>query len=201
MEGEKRAQRERCIAACQGLSAQERTEFSAALCRHLTDLPALKGAKVILSYRAARWEADLAPFHAWAAEEGKVLVFPVSYPGGRMEAYVPQGPESWERGRYGIWSPIPERSEQIAPERLDAVILPCVGFDAQGGRLGHGGGYYDRYLPLCPQAARILAAFEAQRLEQVRLQPWDQRADVVVTQCEVLSVSAGLDRGDLGKIY
>lgn len=190
MESEKKAQRERCIAGCRGLLAAQRAEFSAAICCHLMALPTLQTARTILSYRATELEADLSAFHAWAAERGKTLAFPVSYPGGRMEAYVPQGPEGWERGRYGIWVPIPERSRLIPPEELDAVILPCVGFDSQGRRLGHGGGYYDRYLPLCPQAERILVAFEAQRLEAVAVDAHDQAAYTVVTEKGAFSTLA-----------
>lgn len=201
MESEKKIQRERCTAACRGLSAQQRAAFNAAICRHLTALPALRAAQTLLSYRATETEADLSAFHAWAAEQGKTLAFPVSYPGGRMEAYVPQGPESWERGRYGIWSPIRERSRLIPPEQLDAVILPCVGFDGRGRRLGHGGGYYDRYLPLCPQAQRILVAFEAQRLEAVAVDVHDQNAHEVVTELGPVSTPAGLDSEGPGKIY
>lgn len=188
MKEEKAAQRERCLTGCQGLSAQQRSEFSAAICRYLEDLPALQGANVILSYRATELEADLTAFHTWATGQGKILAFPVSYSGGRMVAYAPHGPESWERGRYGIWSPVPERSEPVAPDRLDAVILPCVGFDALGGRLGHGGGYYDRYLPRCPQAVRILAAFEVQRLEAVAAGPYDQGAHVVITELGIQDI-------------
>lgn len=201
MESEKQTQRAFALAQREALSTEERSAFSAAICRHLTALPALQAAQTILSYRSTEAEADLAAFHVWALAQGKTLAFPVSYPGGRMEAYVPQGPESWERGRYGIWSPIPERSKRMPPQRLDAVILPCVGFDRQGRRLGHGGGYYDRYLLQCPRAQRILVAFEAQRLEAVAVDAHDQNAHEMVTELGPLSASAGVDSKGPGKIY
>ncbi len=179
---EKEAQRALALERRRSLSEDVRRAHSAAICRRLTELPAIQTAKVIFSYMAAGAEADLTDFHRWAAEAGKTLAFPVSYPQGRMEAYVSKGPESWARGRYGILAPIPERSTRLDPQELDAVILPCVGFDAAGRRLGHGGGYYDRYLPLCPQAFRVLAAFEAQRLDAVAVDPHDQQAQAVVTE-------------------
>lgn len=197
----KQAQRELCLARRRSLSAAERAEKSAAICAHLAAIPTLCQAKVILSYRAVEDEADLSVFHAWALAQGKTLAFPVSYPGGDMEAYVPNGPESWERGRYGILSPIPERSRPVEPGELDAVILPCVGFDGQGRRLGHGGGYYDRYLPQCPRAVRILVAFEAQRLERVETGPTDQSVHIFATEQGAFSAPAALDIGGPGKIY
>lgn len=198
---EKQAQRALALARREALSAQERSVFSAAICRHLAALSVLQEAKVILSYMATAQEADLSAFHTWAAEQGKALAFPVSGPDGHMEAYIPYGPESWEKGRYGIWAPIPERSRPVDPGELDAVILPCVAFDGQGRRLGHGGGYYDRYLPQCPQAERILVAFEAQQLEAVAVDTHDQTVQVVVTEQGAFQPAAGLDRGASGKIY
>ncbi len=179
---EKHVQRAGCLARREALFPEARATFSAAICRHLIELPALQTAQVIFSYMAAGSEADLTAFHRWALEQGKMLAFPVSYPQGRMEAYVPEGPESWARGRYGIPAPIPERSTRLDPQELDAVILPCVAFDAAGRRLGHGGGYYDRYLPQCPQALRVLAAFEAQRLDTVAVDTHDQSAQALVTE-------------------
>ncbi len=179
---EKERQRALALERRRGLFEDVRKAHSTAICRHLTELPALQTAKVIFSYMAAGAEADLAAFHRWAAEAGKTLAFPVSYLQGRMEAYVPKGPESWVRGRYGILAPIPERSTRVEPQALDAVILPCVAFDAVGRRLGHGGGYYDRYLPQCPRAFRVLVAFEAQRLDAVAVDPHDQPAQALVTE-------------------
>ena len=197
----KKTQRQACLARRRALTREERAEKSAAICAHLKALPALQGAKTILSYMATLDEVDLSAFHVWALAQGKTLAFPVSYPGGRMEAYAPLSPESWERGRYGILSPIPQRSRLVEPGELDAVILPCVGFDAQGRRLGHGGGYYDRYLPQCPRAVRVLAAFEVQRLERVETGSTDQSVHTLVTEQGVFSAPVILDSGGPGKIY
>lgn len=175
----KQAQRAACLARRRALSGEERQAYSAAICQALTQLKPLQEAKTILSYRATEEEVDLSRFHRWARERGKALAFPVSYGQGRMEA---REPELWRRGRYGIWEPDPERSRLVEPGELDAVILPCVGFDGRGGRLGHGGGYYDRYLSRCSQTIRILAAFEVQRLEIVVEEAYDQRVDIAVTE-------------------
>lgn len=201
MERKKHIQREHCKTRLHELLAGERANHSVAICEYLSALPIFQEAKTILSYRATELEADLSAFHAWAVERGKTLAFPVSYPGGHMEAYVPNGPESWERGRYSILSPVPERSRLVEPGELDAVILPCVGFDGQGRRLGHGGGYYDRYLPQCPRAVRVLAAFEVQRLERVETGATDQSVHTLVTEQGVFSVPVILDSGGPGKIY
>lgn len=185
----KRTQRAACLVRRQALSGEERQRCSRAICQALTGLEGLQAAGCILSYRATEEETDLSEFHRWALERGKRLAFPVSRGLGQMEAWEPQRPDSWRRGRYGIWEPIPEQSLFVEPQELDAVILPCVGFDGRGGRLGHGGGYYDRYLPRCPQALRILVAFEAQRLEVVAMEEYDQRADILVTEQGTTSLS------------
>lgn len=182
MTNEKQAQRELCLARRRVLSGPERATKSAAICEHLTALTAMKEARTVLSYRATEEEVDLTAFHTWALEQGKVLAFPVCRGWGQMQAYTPHGPESWRQGKYGIWEPDPDRSRLVEPGELDMVILPCVGFDAQGRRLGHGGGYYDRYLPQCPEAVRVLVAFEVQRLERVRTDAHDQRAELAATE-------------------
>ena len=99
-----------------------------------------------------------------------------------MEARLPTGEGGLRAGRFGIMEPDAERSRLVAPGELDLVLVPCVAFDASCMRLGHGGGYYDRYLARCPGALKVIAAFEAQRLPELAADGFDRRADLAVTE-------------------
>ena len=178
----KSLQRKRCLDARRTLSDSERAGYSESICQKLIGLDLVRRAKVILSYAAAPDEADTGIFNAWAEKEGKLVAYPVVLEGGRMEAAVARNVQAWKTGKFGIRAPIPEQSDIIPPEKLDLVIAPCVGFDGQGGRLGHGGGYYDRYLLRCAGTACVTVAFEAQRLERVVMEAHDRPADAVVTE-------------------
>lgn len=62
-------------------------------------------------------------------------------------------------------------------------MVPGLGFDARGGRLGYGGGYYDRLLTRLPSTAlRVAAAFSAQLLDAVPMEPHDQYVSLIVTE-------------------
>ena len=166
--------------------------------------------RTIFSYAAAWDEADLSEFHRRARAEGIRIAFPLCHGAGIMEAVVPgenaAGPvgdpaepggdtseqddypaEYWRTGAYGIREPVPELAENVKPEDIDLVIIPCVAFDGKGGRLGHGAGYYDRYLPkLREDAVMVLAAFEEQRLPEIEMEETDVRIPVCISDlaCE-----------------
>lgn len=158
---------------------EERAQASGRICESLLDLPELQNARVVFSYMAMADEVDLAALHERLRLRGAQIAFPVSLPQGRMEARLPDG---WRVGAYGIREPDVAASVLVAPEDIDLVLMPCVGFDGENMRLGHGAGYYDRYLPQCPQAMTVAAAFEAQRLERVVFDAHDRAADIVVTE-------------------
>jgi len=178
----KNQQREPCLTARRNLSNAEREAYSHAICQTLTTLEAVIRAETIFSYMATWDEADLRCFHEWAVSRGKQICFPITYPHGHMEAAVPDTPDAFVKGKFDILSPDPKRSRIIPPEEIDVVLVPCVGFDGNGNRLGHGGGYYDRYLPRCPRATKILVAFEAQRLDVVCVGENDIAMDFIVTE-------------------
>ena len=84
-------------------------------------------------------------------------------------------------GAYDI--PVPNETKIV---KLDAVIVPMVGFDQQGYRLGYGSGYYDRTLATYPrQPLTIGVAFEMQRLENIYPQPHDIAMQFIVTEAGI----------------
>ena len=95
------------------------------------------------------------------------------------------GQTAWKKGAFGIIEPVREYSSEISPEELDMVICPCTVFDEQGGRMGMGAGYYDRYLKKCTNACVAAVAFEIQKTDHVPMEEWDVRMDMVFTEREV----------------
>ena len=68
-------------------------------------------------------------------------------------------------------------------DAIDWVLVPGVAFDRDGRRLGYGGGYYDRLLPLLsPRAARVAGAFDLQIVDRVPAAPHDVAVDAIVTE-------------------
>lgn len=182
----KTAQRKRASAARRALPEEQRKKASAAVCRRLLELPQVREAKTVLSYRALPEELDLSELNEELERRGVRLCFPVSLAGGVMEAWEPV---SWKQGRYGIWEPDRADSRQVPPGEIDLVLAPCVGFDAKRDRLGHGAGYYDRFLPDCP-GATVAVAFEAQKLPRVAADLHDRAVDAVVTEKTVYAKKA-----------
>ncbi len=180
----KRMQRRRCLDARRSLTAAERARFSERICQNILKLDEARSAKVILSYAATPDEVDLDQFNSRAEAEGKLVAYPYVLEDGGMEAAVPRDSQAWETGRFGIRTPAAAKSEFIPPEMIDLVIVPCAGFDAEGGRLGRGGGYYDRFLPRCPKADCVAVAFEAQKLERVARDENDHTVGAIVTELD-----------------
>lgn len=98
----------------------------------------------------------------------------------------------WEPGiamTRGLWNiPIPREREVIQP---DALIIPLVGFDAAGYRLGYGGGYYDRTIASMPKRPFCIGiGYADSALNSIWPQPHDMRMDVIVTERSVFETSS-----------
>lgn len=88
-------------------------------------------------------------------------------------------------GPYAI--PVPDNTELLT---VDALIIPLVGFDQQGYRLGYGGGYFDRMLASAtPRPLTIGVAFEILRLDSVHPQPHDIAMNFIVTEAGIYRVT------------
>ena len=77
-------------------------------------------------------------------------------------------------------------TRKISATDLDIIIVPGLGFDNQGNRLGLGKGFYDRFLPLCNKALKIGLAFEEQITQLIPTEEFDQKVDIIVTDTKII---------------
>lgn len=166
------------------LRKEERIAKSHQVVESLKSLPSVQSANVIFSYRAMEDEINLMEFDHWCREQGKRVAYPVCGKQGLMDAYVPNTMEDFEVDRFGIASPVVADSSQVSPSEVDVILVPCVAFDEQLGRCGHGAGFYDRYMAKT-DATRILVAFDAQKVPQCVMDEYDLPMDLLVTESQI----------------
>jgi len=137
-------------------------------------------------YLAIRTEIDPAPAMAEAAAHGMVGVPVIERLG------LPLKFSRWEPGCDLVDGPfgaqVPEVADYFEPELL---IVPLVAFDRRGGRLGYGGGFYDRTLEMLRAKRPTLAvgfAFAAQEADELPLEETDQPLDMIVTERGVIEL-------------
>jgi len=169
------------------LSPEQRAILSAEISRRIAESPAFQKASNVLIYRGVKGEVRLEDLEKIGNTLKKRMLFPLCLPDHGMAALLPAGPEAWQPGAFGIPEPVPERSEVILPEDIDLVICPCTVFDAAGHRIGMGGGFYDRFLPLCKRAVIAAAAYELQKSDRIVPQPWDISMDLIFTEKSLYS--------------
>ena len=186
----KRAMRERIVALRDALPVDTRAEASRAIVQRIAALESFVRAGCViltLPYRS-EWNARLLLDHALAA--GKTVGAPRVDTRARMlRALAIEDPaRDIEAGYRGI--PEPRAGcREIALAEVDWVLVPGVAFDAAGRRLGYGGGYYDRLLPLLPATApRVAGAFDAQIVDAVPAAAHDIGVDYVVTESRTFAL-------------
>ena len=171
-------------AAAAAASAEICRRLSACLAERLR--PEQPGA--VFSYLAYGREVDLAALHQELWRQGRPLAVPRTQglPAGIMQAVYLRSEDELTRTERGIAEPS-AAAEPCPPEALAAVLLPGVAFDAQGGRLGQGGGYYDRFLArLSPQTLLIGVAYDWQLAPTLPQAAWDRPVQLLATDKRLL---------------
>lgn len=106
--------------------------------------------------------------------------FPRCLKGHAMEFRHVREPET-DMAPAAMGIPAPKTScPLVAPQELDLLLVPGLAFTARGERLGYGGGYYDRYLALCPQARPVALAFAEQMRDTLPTEPHDRLIPQVI---------------------
>ena len=123
-----------------------------------------------------------------ALAAGKHVICPRVRSKGRLDHRRVTSPDELVQSRFGLLEPDPAVTAETNPAAADLICVPGLGFDAHGGRLGMGGGYYDRFLANT-DAVRVGLAFEWQVLSRIPMRQHDQGVDAIVTELRVIEVA------------
>ncbi len=159
---------------------------SEAACRRLARLPQLAGARCVALFASLPDEPSTRPlFEALRGQEKRCLL-PRTTDAHQLEFFEVPRWDDLRPGRYGVSEP-PAGSVVVRLSEADVVVVPGVAFDASGGRLGRGGGYYDRALARIERPFVVGLGLERQVVEEVPRGELDRLVDAVVTERRVLS--------------
>jgi 5-formyltetrahydrofolate cyclo-ligase len=171
------------------LSPIQQRAAARALYRNLAQHPLFRRARRIGLYLAQDGEIDPVLLLREAQRRGKAVYLPVlhAWPRTRMDFQQLIAGQPLRANRFGIAEPRHNAARQRAPWALDLILMPLVGFDEQGGRLGMGGGFYDRSLAYLRRRKSwhspllLGLAHECQKVDRLALAAWDVRMHAVVT--------------------
>jgi 5-formyltetrahydrofolate cyclo-ligase len=184
--------RQKILARRDALPAEARHEKSAAIRKKLWELEGFSSAKNVMVYINFRSEVETLPLVEECLQKNIHVTAPLTITKPpRLIPYPVKNPEKDLRPGY---CNIPEPdSERLTPQdaaTIDVVLLPGSVFDIHGGRLGYGGGYYDRFLAQeAPRALRIALAFEEQVVNKVPVLDHDIPLHYLVTEKRIIKVA------------
>jgi len=133
-------------------------------------------------------EPDIEPaIAAWLAA-GRLVAAPrVEWEARTFRAVRLASLDEVEVRRFGVREP--GDGEAVSRGELGLALVPGMAFDSRGGRLGRGGGFYDRFLAdLPPTVRRLGVCFAAQVVERIPLEPHDARVNAIATEDRLISV-------------
>ncbi len=171
------------------LPPEKRRELSRRIAENLWSVPEFAEAKTVLFFISFRSEVDTLPMIRRALQEGKRACVPCTNADDKsmVASQLLDLENDLRLGNYDILEPKHECLRPVPPEEIDVVLMPGVAFDLTGGRLGYGGGYYDRFLERCSPRCRLIAvAFELQIVERVPCADHDRHVHMIVTEERVI---------------
>jgi 5-formyltetrahydrofolate cyclo-ligase len=148
-------------------------------------------ARVIGLYAALSNEVNLAPLDEPESYPDKIILFPRCHPTDKgLSWHHVRARTELVPGIYGICEPDVVRCPEVNLSAIDLLLVPGLGFDARGARLGRGQGYYDRFMARLPRQTRKLGVFFSwQELAEVPELPHDARLDGFVTEKQFTLIS------------
>jgi 5-formyltetrahydrofolate cyclo-ligase len=183
----RKAERARLLASRGEVGAETHARWSAAITISLRSLLIPFTGHIFGFYWPHRGEYDPVAIATDVIASGGTCALPVVIERRRPLEFREWRPDvAMVPGELSYGIPHPSNGGAVTP---DIVLVPLVGFDIEGYRLGYGGGYFDRTLAaLKPHPRTIGVGFELARLPTIHPQPHDIRLDVIVTEAGIFPV-------------
>lgn len=191
LEGRKKELRQTLVMRMQAYSSLEQSGAAQSIIQRLIANSWWQEARVIGLYAALPSDVNLAPLDQPESSPEKTILFPRCHQLNKELSWH-QVRTSGELvlGAYGIREP-DERSPEVDPATIDLLLVPGLGFDARGARLGRGQGYYDRlFVRLSNRTRKLGVFFSWQELAEVPELPHDARLDGFVTEQQFTQISS-----------
>jgi 5-formyltetrahydrofolate cyclo-ligase len=168
---------------------EDKEAVSIAIMNRFMELPEYDAARTVMFYVDVRDEVRTRQALPAALATGKRIVVPYCVD-GELELFWLEVMDELELGMYRILEPKNELRDvvhkRLQPEDLDLIMVPGVAFDKNGGRTGHGKGYYDKLLEHAkPETPLVALAFECQIFDEIPMDHHDIFMDKVVTENNV----------------
>ncbi len=169
------------------LSDDQRASAAYAASRRLQSTIFFRNSRRVAAYVGFDGELDTGQIIAAALDADKSVYLPVIDKRNRMRFAHFDENTKLRTNQFGILEPVAGPGHFISPRWLDLVITPLVAFDANGGRLGMGAGYYDKCFSFLLQRRlwckpRMVGfAYEFQRNDALATQPWDVPLNCIIT--------------------
>ena len=174
------------------MTPAERIAAAGGVASVLEQLPEFLVDERVAGYWAVAGEVPLHVALGALSARGQRYHLPVLMSGNELRFAPWRRDVELKPNRYGIPEPVCSADELLAPAALELVLVPLLGFDRRGHRLGTGGGYYDRSFAFLggrerpAQPVLVGIGYSFQEVEAIAAEPWDIRMDFVATERELI---------------
>lgn len=186
MKEQKKVLRQQIREKQKSLSANYCKTADLTICQRILALSEYANAKTMFCFVGTKDEINTEYLLRQAWKDGKRTIVPRCAAKGIMDAYEITSMDDLEEGQYGIREP-KDACPKVEPDEIDFAVIPCMSCDEKGYRLGHGGGYYDRYLEHTDFATAVVCREELM-LPEVPVDIYDKQMDWVISEKKTIKV-------------
>lgn len=177
----KKVQRKELLAKRRALTLIQKNEYSAVITKKIVELEEYKNSQICFLYASMPDEFQTKELIVNALKAGKQICLPYITDKNMkiMQATLIKSLDELVVGAYNILTVKEENLRIVKPQDIDFILVPAVGLDKKGYRLGMGGGYYDRYLVKAINAKKIAAVYDCQLVDEVIKDDYDIKVDMI----------------------